>query len=109
MATLPTGTHVIYFGTIRDEYAESYSVEGPCECPQCADPKQGPTIRYRLHGEHVRYSRDSGEYERMGGQTLIHVDAAHVTPSPEGPQPWQINQQILRELRVPEPSWMQFQ
>jgi hypothetical protein len=109
MTALPPGTHVIYFGNIRDEYAESYSVEGPCDCPQCADPKQSPAVRYRLHGEHVRYAPDSGEYERVGGPTLIHVDAAHVAPSPEGPQPWQINQQILRELQAPEPDWMQLQ
>jgi hypothetical protein len=79
-------------------------VEGPCDCPQCpGDP--GP-VRYRLRAEHVRYDRDSGSYERVGGPGLIHVDASHVAPSPEGPQPWQINQQILRELKVPTPDWM---
>jgi hypothetical protein len=109
MTTLPPGTHVIYFGTIRDEYAESYSVEGTCDCGQCTEPEERSTIRYRLHGEHIRYSPDSREYEHVGGQTLIHVDATHIAPSPEGPQPWQINQQILRELGTPEPNWMQLQ
>lgn len=105
MTPLPPGTHVIYHGSIRDEYAESYSVEGPCGCGQCTDPEHA--IRYRLRGEHVRYARDRREYERVGGPTLLHVDPAHIAPSPEGPQPWQINQQILRELGLPEPGWMQ--
>lgn len=101
---LPSGTHVIYFGRIRDEYAESYTVEGPCDCPQCpGDPEQ---LHYRLCGEHVRWDRDSGSYERVDAPGLIHVDASHVVPSPEGPQPWQANQQILRELGVRDPAWM---
>lgn len=104
---LSPGTHVIYFGTVRDEFAESYSVEGLCDCRQCADPERASTqVRYRLRGEHVRWAWDSGEYERVGGPGLAHVDAAHLVLSPEGPQPWQINQQILRELGVPEPHWM---
>jgi hypothetical protein len=104
VTVLPPGTHVIYFGRVRDEYAESYMVEGPCDCPQC--PRDPGQPRYRLRGEHVRYDRDSGSYERVGGADLIHVDASHVVPSPEGAQPWQINQQILRELGVPATEWM---
>lgn len=96
---LPLGVFVIYFGSVRDEYAESYSVQSVCDCPQCASP-DGGGVRYRLRGEHVRYDRDSGTYERVGGRDLVHVSASSFVPSPEGPQPWQVNQQILRELGV---------
>lgn len=102
VTVLAPGAHVIYFGRIRDEYAESYSVEGPCDCPQC--PRNPEQPRYRLRGEHVRYDRDSGSYVRVGGPGLIHVDASHVVSSPDGPQPWQINQQILWELGVADPE-----
>lgn len=102
---LTMGTYVIYFGTVRDEYAESYSVQGVCDCPLCATPDNGQ-IRYRLRGEHVRWDHHSGTYERVGGPDLIHVDAAHIAPSPEGPEPWQVNQMILRELGVSTPDWM---
>lgn len=102
---LPLGTHVIYFGSIRSEYAESYSVQGVCDCPECT-ASDGSEIRYRLRGEHVMYDWHSGTYERVGGQDLGHVRAAHIVPAPEGPQPWQINQQILDELGAPVPDWM---
>lgn len=105
-SVLPLGAYVIYFGSVRDEYAESYTVEGPCDCPLCTDEGALSQARYRLRGEHVRYARTSGSYERVGGPSLMHVDASHVVLSPEGPQPWQINQQILWELGVPAPVWM---
>lgn len=100
---LPPDTYVIYFGSVRDEYAESYSVQGVCDCQLCATPDDGQ-VRYRLRGEHVRWDHHSGTYERVGGPDLIHVDAAHVVPSPDGPQPWQINQQILSELGIHYPA-----
>lgn len=102
---LPLGAHLIYFGTVRAEFAESYSVQSVCDCPECTSTEQ-PHVRYRLHGEHVRWTPDTASYERVGGLDLIHVDASHVVPSPEGPQPWQVNQQILRELGIPSPDWM---
>jgi hypothetical protein len=102
---LPSGTSVIYFGTIRSEYAESYSVEGVCDCPECA-ASNGSEIRYRLRGEHVRYDPHSRTYERVGGRDLAHVRAASIVSSPEGPQPWQVNQQILGDLGAPAPDWM---
>lgn len=102
---LPLGTYIIYFGSVRDEYAESYSVQGPCDCPLCTTPSDVPA-RYRLRGEHVRWDPHHGTYERTGGQDLAHVDAAHIVRSPDGPQPWQVNQQTLRELGVPAPEWM---
>lgn len=100
---LPPDTFVIYFGSVRDEYAESYSVQGVCDCQQCATPDNGQ-IRYQLGSEHVRWDHHSGTYERVGGPDLIHVDAAHVVPSPDGPQPWQINQQTLSELGIYYPA-----
>ena len=102
---LPLGTYVIYFGSIRDEYAESYSVQGLCDCQLCATPNNGQP-RYRLLGEHVRWDHHSRTWERVGGPDLTHVDAAHVLPSPDGPEPWQSNQQTLRELGVPAPDWI---
>lgn len=102
---LPLGTYVIYFGSVRDEYAESYSVQGACDCRLCAAQDDAPA-RYRIRGEHVRWDHHSGTYERVGGPALIHVDAVHIVPSSEGPQPWQINQQILRDLGAPGPNWM---
>lgn len=97
-ATLTLGTHVIYFGSIRDEFAESYSIQGPCDCRPCAT--DGSEIRYRLRGEHVRWDPHTGTYERVGGPDLSHVDAAHILPSPDGPQPWQINQQTLSQQGI---------
>lgn len=102
-ATLPVGTHVIYFGSIRDEFAESYSVQGPCDCPQCTSDSDG-SAHYRLRGEHVRWDPHAGAYERVGGTDLAHVDTAHILPSPDGPQPWQINQQTLSELGIHYPA-----
>src|SRR5258706_234084 len=96
---LPPGTHVIYFGSVRDEFAESYSVQGVCDCSECTSDERF-RARYRLHGEQARYEPDSGTYECVGGPDLVHVDASHVVPSPEGPRPWQINQQILSELGI---------
>lgn len=104
-SVLPMGTYVIYFGSIRDEYAESYSVQGLCDCQPCATT-DGCQPRYRLRGEHVRWDSHSGTYERVGGPDLVHVDAAHVAPSPDGPEPWQSNQIILGELGVDTPDWM---
>lgn len=102
---LPPGTHVIYFGSIRDEYAESYSVQGPCDCGLCgtADDEQ---TRYQLRGEHIMWNHHNGAFERIGGGGLAHVAADHIVASPDGPQPWQVNQQTLHEMGVPSPDWM---
>lgn len=110
VTVLPPGTHVIYTGHIRSEYAESYSVEAVCDCPQCATPGDGE-VRYQLHGEHALWDPNGGPegrggYERAGGPGLVHVAACHVVPSSEGPQPWQVNWQILNEMGVPAPDWM---
>ncbi|MEU5596830.1 hypothetical protein [Streptomyces sp. NPDC020298] len=102
-APLPPGTHLIYFGNVRSEFAESYSVQGVCDCAQCTSKMQD-RVRYRLRGEHVRWAPSSGSYERVGGTDLVHVDASHVVPSPEGPEPWQINMEILREMGIPMPD-----
>lgn len=96
-STLPEGTHVIYHGSIRSEFAESYSVQGVCDCPQCPDPDH---IRYRLQAEHIGYDRHDGRWVRVGGPDLAHVDAGHIVPSADGPHPWQINQQTLSELGI---------
>ena len=94
---LPQGTHVIYFGSICDESAESYSIESLCDCDRCATPATDAPHRYRLRGEHVRWDQHSRTYKRVGGMGLAHVSADHIMPSPDGPQPWQINQETLSE------------
>ena len=102
-AVLPPGTHVIYTGRIRSEYAESYRIDGPCDCRNCPDTE---APRYRLAGAHAAWDPHDRRYVETSGPGLAHVDATHVVPSPEGPRPWQVNWQILHEMGVQTPDWM---
>lgn len=104
MAELPPGTPVIYAGRIDSEYAESYTVEAVCACPQCAAPEYDGGLRYRLRGAHVQWDRHEQRYEPVHGADLTHVQAEHVVPSPEGPHAWQVNMQILGELGIRPPD-----
>jgi hypothetical protein len=102
-AVLSPGTPVIYTGRIRSEYAESYRIDDLCDCPNCPD---GENVRYRLVGAHVLWSMHDRRYVETSGSSLVHVDPTHVVPSPESPQPWQVNWRLLCEMGVSAPDWM---